>query len=414
MPRHQSIFLTGFITLWLVCFEFFNVFALSGHKDSLYQSENAQKIRTIVIDAGHGGRDPGCSSQHGMEKHITLAVALRLGRLINQYFPEIKVIYTRQKDQFIPLHQRARIANENKADLFLSIHCNALVRPDVRGSETYVLGLHRAKDHLDVAKRENAAIYYEEDYELTYGGFDPNSDEGHIFFSMLQSGMLEQSIHLAQLVEEELGKTHGRSRGVRQAGFLVLRETSMPAVLIEAGYLTNAHDGQYLNSTGGQDRIAQAILKALSRYSGSMEMSKPVQHFVRHEQEPRPVVATPKMPAHTASHHHHHKTKPKTSTNPDLQPALEQPLLRVKGPNRRINYKVQIAVGANLIEPGNQYWDNVPFAIEVKKEGNLYRYYAIGFDTATAAQHAAHKLKDKGFPNAFAVAFKEGNRVSLK
>lgn len=199
--------------------------------------EGAYKLRTVVLDPGHGGFDSGCLGSDSQEKNVALSVAKKLANEIEFAFPDVKVILTRSTDKFIPLHERADIANRNKADLFISIHCNAMRKASyIKGSETYVLGLHRTQENLEVAKRENAVVLLEEDYEQNYD-FDPNSDEGHIMLSMVQNAFLEQSILFASKVEDKMSARANRhSRGVKQAGFQVLRQTAMPAVLVETGF----------------------------------------------------------------------------------------------------------------------------------------------------------------------------------
>ncbi len=225
-------------------------------------------LRTIVIDPGHGGHDPGALGKNAREKSINLAVALKLGNLIRKEMPGVKVIFTRDRDQFIELHRRAAIANKNKADLFISIHCNANDNRQLRGAETYVMGLHRTNANLNIAKLENAAILLESDYRESYEGFDPNSDESYILFNLYQSANLERSTQLAASIQEELtGRTGLKDRGVRQAGFLVLYKTTMPGVLVEIGYISNAEDERFLASSKGQDHVASAILRAVQGYA---------------------------------------------------------------------------------------------------------------------------------------------------
>ncbi|MFK8104838.1 MAG: N-acetylmuramoyl-L-alanine amidase, partial [Saprospiraceae bacterium] len=240
-------------------------------KQKLSDEENYQ-IKTIVIDPGHGGIDSGCSGKHSKEKKIVLKLAKKIGRQIKAKYPHIRVIYTRKTDVFIPLYQRAAIANENQADLFISLHCNAIRSPRIKGSETYVMGLHTANENLQVAKRENASILLEEDYQQNYDGYDPNSPEGHIILSMYQNAHLEQSILFAEKIEQQM-KHHvqRRSRGIKQAGFVVLRATAMPSVLVETGYLTNSSDERFLNSDAGQNKVANAITKAFSSYKATVE-----------------------------------------------------------------------------------------------------------------------------------------------
>ncbi len=226
------------------------------------------RIRTIIIDAGHGGKDPGAIARGVKEKNITLAVALKLGKIIKQQMPEVKVIFTRTTDRFIPLEERSAIANRNQGNLFISIHCNSLPsKPSVAGTETYVLGMHKSKASLEVAKRENRSITFEEDYQAKYEGFDPNSEEAYIIFSLYQHEFLAQSITLGSLIEKQMQrKTRRRSRGVRQAGFLVLWRTQMPSVLTEIGFLTNPGDNAFLRSSKGQQQVAESIFAAIRAY----------------------------------------------------------------------------------------------------------------------------------------------------
>ncbi len=233
------------------------------------------KIKTIVIDAGHGGKDPGnlgTGRYKVSEKHVALDVALKLGELIKAEFPEINVIYTRDKDVFIGLDERAKIANDANADLFISIHCNAAKNLGANGSETFVLGLHKTEENLLIAQQENSVIFMEDDYETKYEGFDPNSAESIIALTMMQSAFLNQSIELSAHVQDEfVKKTKREDRGVKQAGFLVLRKTTMPAILIELGFLTNKTDEDYLISANGKVLIASSIFSALKTYKSKHE-----------------------------------------------------------------------------------------------------------------------------------------------
>lgn len=232
-------------------------------------------LKTIVIDAGHGGVDPGCNGANEItEKQVTLGVALKLGKYLADSLPSVKVIYTRTTDKSLKLWERPYLANKNSADLFISIHCNANNNTGAAGSETYFMGLHKTDGNLEVAKRENSAITYEADYQSNerYGGFDPNSPEGHIIFSLVQNAFMKQSLKLATKIESETGKVSAiKSRGVKQAGFLVLWQTSMPSVLVETGFLTNASDRKVLRSDDGQRKIAQGIFRAIKEYKSSLE-----------------------------------------------------------------------------------------------------------------------------------------------
>lgn len=230
---------------------------------------------TLVIDAGHGGHDAGAKGAFSMEKNINLNVALAFGRYVERNCPDVRVIYTRKTDVFVPLHERANIANRNKADLFVSVHTNALPGGKVaRGLETYTLGMHRAADNLDVAKRENSVILVEKDYKQHYEGFDPNSAESYIMFEFLQDRNMAKSVDMAKLVQRRTCASAGRpDKGVKQAGFLVLRETSMPSCLIELGFITTASEEQFLNTESGIDAIGKGIYQAFADYKQKYDRS---------------------------------------------------------------------------------------------------------------------------------------------
>lgn len=225
----------------------------------------------MVIDAGHGAHDNGCSGRTSKEKSVALKVALELGSIIEENMPEVKVVYTRKSDVFVKLIDRAGIANKNNADLFISIHCNA-GPSSAYGTETYTMGLHSSEGNLEVAKRENAVILQEEDYKKNYGGYDPKSPQSHILFSLYQSAYMDNSLRFASKVEEQFKTRVGRhSRGVKQAGYLVLWKSAMPSVLIETGFLTNPSEEKYLNDKTGQSYIASGIYRAFKEYKQELE-----------------------------------------------------------------------------------------------------------------------------------------------
>lgn len=230
------------------------------------------KIKTLVIDAGHGGKDPGCHGKSHNEADITLKVALELGKLVQEELPEVKVIYTRKDNRFIELHDRANIANKHNADFFISIHCNANPNKEITGSETYTMGMHKSESNLEVAKRENSVVLQEENYLQKYDGFDPSSPLAHILFMNYQNAYMVNSVKFADKVEHCMSEKTGlKSRGVRQAGFLVLWKTTMPAALVEIGFLTNKDDEKLLADTSGQEKIAEGIFEAFSLYKTDME-----------------------------------------------------------------------------------------------------------------------------------------------
>lgn len=229
-------------------------------------------IRTVVIDAGHGGKDPGALGLKAKEKDIALAIALKVGHYIEENIPDVKVIYTRKTDVFVELQRRAEIANKAEADLFISIHINALHKPQIHGTLTLVLGQHRADENFDVAVRENSVILLEEDYETTYEGFDPKSTESYIMFSLMQKTYFKQSIEFGDFVQDQFRERASRKDlGVREQGILVLAQTSMPGVLVECGFITNKEEEKYLMTQYGQDIIASAIYRGFKEYKEEID-----------------------------------------------------------------------------------------------------------------------------------------------
>ncbi|HPD64032.1 MAG TPA: N-acetylmuramoyl-L-alanine amidase [Bacteroidia bacterium] len=241
---------------------------------SAFQPLNESKmyVKTVVIDAGHGGTDPGCTYGGVYEKDINLKIALELGRMIQEKMKDVKVIYTRSTDVFVELHKRPEIAHRNNANVFISIHCNANENHAAKGTETYVMGVNKSAANLKVAMAENAVIKLEDNYLEKYDGFDPNSPEAYIIFSLYQDAFQDQSLLLASKIEEHFKKTASRlSKGVKQAGFLVLWKNSMPSVLIETGFLSNQEEREYLSSKEGQLQTATAIFKAFEEYRLEVE-----------------------------------------------------------------------------------------------------------------------------------------------
>jgi len=230
-------------------------------------------IHTVVIDAGHGGKDPGAVGKRGKEKDIALAIALKLGKYIEDNIHDVEVIYTRKTDIYPKLIERARIANEAEADLFISIHVNAIDnKPSIHGTLTLVLGQHRADENFDVAVRENSVILLEEDYETNYEGFNPKSTESYIMFSMMQKTFFKQSIEFGDFVQDQFRERASRKDlGVREQGLLVLAQTSMPGVLVETGFITNPEEEKYLMSSYGQDIIASAIYRGFKEYKAEID-----------------------------------------------------------------------------------------------------------------------------------------------
>ncbi len=370
---------------------------------SNFKKDDNYSIKTVVIDPGHGGRDGGTSGKYSVEKDIALNIALRLGNSIKGNFPNIRVIYTRTKDVFVNLDKRSSIANKNKADLFISIHCNFLEDGGaVKGSETYVMGLHKATENLNVAKRENSSILYEQNYQQTYAGYDPNSTEGHIILSMYQNAYLEQSILLADQIERNIASyTRKRSRGVKQAGFVVLKQTTMPSVLVETGYLSNPEDERFLSSEAGQSDMAISILKAFIDYKKAIEETETSNSYlapVRSQQVSTTDTAfEPAQPAPV-----------RKGMNPEIPVSSAETVY-----NDRIQYKVLLKSSEKLVDTSKSPWRNVSYSVQVVEEHGVYKYLVVGFKTKETAIIAKNNLRRQGFNEAFVVAYLDGKRIDL-
>lgn len=450
-----------------------------GEPDSLIQLEifglkkrNFQ-IRTVVIDPGHGGHDPGCSGANSREKHNCLAIGKYFAEALKLNFPGLNVIMTRSTDVFIPLNERAAIATRNHADLFISIHCNFIPNAShVHGAETYVLGLHATKENLEVAKRENASILYEENYQETYG-YDPNSPEAHILFSMFQNAYLEQSILFAQKVQQSMGtEANRKNRGVKQAGFLVLRHATMPSVLVETGYLSNRNEEDFIRSKKGQKAIANSLLVAFHDYKTEAEGSARLLALKKlDDSKEEDFTAEFVTTESTAPTPEENKTKPvnmpenitpaasnaerRTNTSPIVtenvsknslssdksQPQKEtffvpeptrtsetqtagskilpsNPISSSPAPATLVNsqiadiqYRVQLAASPSLIDLSRGKWSNVDYLIEVVEEDRLFKYQVCNFATLEDANQAKLKLRSLGFSDAFVVAYQNGQRT---
>ena len=353
-----------------------------------------RKVRVVVLNAGHGGTDPGCHGVKHLEKEVALSITLKVGKYIEENLKDVKVVYTRKNDMFVPLGEIASHANKNNADLFVCIHCNAAVNKQVYGSETYVMGLHKTKGNLDVAKRENAAILYEEDYKRKYEGFDPNSDEANIIFNMYQNAFLEQSLSYASKVQAEFKKNKNLTdKGVKQAGFLVLWKTSMPSVLIETGFLTNAEEEKYLGSQKGQDQIAFAIYKAFKNYKAELE-----EYDAGPENEVRPRITEEQVEVFDQ-----HITQP---TNDSIK-IKTQPI------EQNIVFKIQIANSSKKI-PLNSTKFIAAKGVEEIEEDKTFKYLTGNFKTIDEAFAEQRRLRKEGFKDAFTVAFVNGKKTSMK
>lgn len=349
----------------------------------------AYRIRTIVLDAGHGGKDPGCIGATTKEKENTLAIVLQLGAMIKEKYPDINVIYTRETDVFVELDERAAIANRNKADLFISVHCNSVGSASINGAETYVLGLHRMQDNLEVAKRENASIYYEENYQKKYGDYNPDSPEAHIISSFWQSAYLEQSILMAQYVQQyAVLDANRQDMGVKQAGFLVLRETAMPSVLIEAGYLTNKAEEAFLASEAGREQIARAVFRAVVAYK--LHMEDGISSVV--DKKPQPAKpATPKpRPRQTQA--------PKTNTVP-VAVKTSAPAENRAPASSSAGYQIQLITWPKKLDINSGNLSQLGNVKEEFKDGKYY-YFTGHFKSREEAEEALPEIKNLGFKTA--------------
>lgn len=388
----------------------------------------ANKRFTLVIDPGHGGHDAGALGAISKEKNINLAVALRFGKYVEQNLPEVRVIYTRKTDVFIPLNERANIANRANADLFISVHTNALPAGKIaRGFETYTLGMHRAKDNLDVAMRENSVISMEKDYQQRYQGFDPRSSESYIIFEFIQGKNMERSVDLARMIQR--GVCDGANRpdkGVHQAGFLVLRETSMPGCLIELGFITTPDEERLLNNDSRVDDIARGIYEAFAKYKNKYDRSVSVPYRAKDsedvnlpkivpDQEPAPktrVVTRGKQP----------KREEATPEQPKREVKKQEPKKDVKKqePKKEVKkaeiadapvFKLQIFVGSRNLRKGDAHFKGET-DYDSFQEGNLVKY-TLGASTNYNEIYRLRKEKLDKFPEAFIIAFKNGQKYDV-
>ncbi len=360
------------------------------------RAQQHQTIQTIVIDAGHGGHDPGAIGLEAKEKNINLAIALKLGSLIKRSMKDIRVIYTRDQDNFVELYRRAEIANKNKADLFICIHCNANPNHALKGAETYVMGLHKSQANLNIAKQENASILLESNYRSTYNGFDPNADESYIIFSLYQNSNLDQSTDLAAAIQEQLLKHEGNAiHGVRQAGFMVLYKTTMPSVLIETGYLSNPEEEKFLMSGAGQDHIVSAIFRAFRSFLEShskpdIKKGKSDSSALGEEAAIQKRVQDTLLQA----------KEPKQNSNLPVKPAS------VSG----LSYRIQIAASAEPLAAGDARLSNFE-NVTMYRHNGMNKYTVGDVATLKEAEKLLEVARHKGMNDAFIVIFRNGVRI---
>lgn len=365
------------------------------------QAQRGVRIQTVVIDAGHGGKDSGALGRVGVEKDINLSVALKFGEYINKNFPNIRVIYTRTTDKFVELNERAAIANRNNADVFVSIHCNStegFTRLD--GVETYVMGESKNEANLNVAMKENSAILLEDNTDA-YDNFDPNSTEAYIIFSLKQSVYQQQSLKLAAQVQRMFSVKAGRhSRGVQQAGFLVLWKTTMPSILVELGFINNPAEEQYLNSEKGQNQMAKALYQAFAAYKKDFESDNRV--VARNTPKPK---ETEKPVPTEKSEQAGEQAESKTESS---ETAEEKPVENTGD----TYYTVQISTIKKKKPVTDEAFNGVK-DVTVEEYNGVYRYYSGRFQTRAEANARVKEVAKRGFNDAFVVYYQNGERKRL-
>ncbi|MBR6375107.1 MAG: N-acetylmuramoyl-L-alanine amidase [Alloprevotella sp.] len=412
----------------------------------------ANKRFTLVIDAGHGGHDAGAVGAITKEKYINLNVALAFGRLVEKNCPDVKVIYTRKTDVFVPLHTRADIATTHTADLCVSIHTNALPKGRIsRGMETYTLGMHRAADNLAVAKRENEVILYEKDYKQRYQGFDPNSSESYIMFEFIQDHNMAQSVELAKYVQRRACAAAGRqNKGVKQAGFLVLRETSMPSCLIELGFISTSDEERFLASESGVSQLGQGIYQAFLDYKNKFAPSNSTPYKAEPQQQEVDIPAVVPQNAEKKESRKERKRREKKerelkeeqeqqakqeqqalqqvkAPKPDsiqVQPveakpeAAPAPVQTVAAPapvqtplSAKPVFKVQIMASSTRVKASSPRLQGEQ--ADCYEEGGMFKY-TVGASTNYNEINKLRQQLSAKFPQCFVIAFKDGQKMDVR
>jgi N-acetylmuramoyl-L-alanine amidase len=384
---------------------FFSIILIISGQGNLNNSDYS--VDTIVIDPGHGGKDPGTSGIYAKEKDVVLSIALKLGEYIETRLANVKVIYTRTTDEYVTLHERANIANSHNADLYISIHANGMPgREAAYGTETYVLGLHRAEENFEVAKRENSVILLEDDYSTRYEGFDPHSPETYIMLALMQKVYFGHSINFARYVQDQFReRAHRKDRGVKQQGLLVLAQSAMPAVLIEVGFLTNPEEEQYLISEVGQDYIASAIFRAFREYKNTIESGNIIAKL-----------------NNSGGHHYYDSVSYKSYGNelisrnnqdnpiPDSNNPEDVSYKIVKR-NPDIFFKVQVTASTNPIPLNSDVFKNFS-EIQEFHISEIYKYAVGKKETYEEIVEYSKSVKSR-FPDAFVIAVKDDKIIPL-
>lgn len=347
---------------------------------------------TVVLDAGHGGTDPGnlgTGRYKDKEKDVALAVTLKVGKYIKETFPNVEVIYTRKEDTFPTLKERCDVANNNKADLFISIHCNASDNKQAYGSETFVMGLHKTEESLKTAMRENASIFLEKNHEADYPSFDPNDPDTYVIMSMRENAYLDQSIHLAKNIQDQFRTRVGRKdRGVKQAGFQVISYTNMPSLLVELGFITHVEEEDFLMTEDGRTYMASAIFRAFKEYKEKSEKAPKTT-----DQKPAPVPAQP------------------VGNTPPAKPQPAKGIVYTDVTSG-IRYQVQIVASAKPLDKSAPEFKGIQKVDEYLSNG-VYKYMAGSSPGYTEAKQNQVILREMGFKDAFVVAFENGKKIEL-
>jgi N-acetylmuramoyl-L-alanine amidase len=383
-------------------------------------------LTRVCIDAGHGGHDTGCISGKAKEKDVALGISLKLGKYIEDHFPDVKVIYTRKTDVFVELHERAAIANNARADLFICVHCNSacyrdkkkkkdVCNEETNGVETWVMGLHKSEANLEVSKRENEVVLLEKDYTKKYDGFDPNSPEANIIFSLYQNAYLDQSLKMASLVQNEISRKGRIERGVKQAGFLVLFKTYMPSVLIETGFLTNPDEAKFLTSEKGQDAMAHAFFSAFKNYKTSVESGEPGSESgyqgaeaVSGELKVDDTINKANIDTPTGQAIKENSGAEPRYTGKQNNNAVSKPETKSE-----YEYAVQVLSSSVKLKAGDKRFKGL-VGLQEEKDNSIYKYTTAHSPTFEDAVTIQRTMQDAGFSDAFVVAYKSGKRIPIK
>lgn len=402
---------------------------------SLFANLGAEGVNTIVIDPGHGGKDAGAVGKIAYEKNIVLSVAKKFGKLINENFPQVKVIYTRSDDSFVELRQRGRIANQNHADLFVSIHCNATKTPNAKGFETWIMGNHKNDANLQVAQMENSAILQESNHEENYDNFDPNSPDAYIIFSLYQNAFLDQSLGYASFLQNQYnGRLKTTNRGIKQAGFLVLWACALPSVLTEIGFISNPEEEKYLVSEEGQNQIALSLFNAFKEYKLKLESKTPQEAATKSTQAAASKTTKAAANANTAKKNST-STEAATTTAAAAKPSSAQDTIDDIPNFAPQNQGAQSSVGSNL---GSDQNPNLPIisiqilssaedkklssaefanlqSLDLKKFNIDGRFiYCCGeAKSLLEAENLEKKIKELGYKDAFKIAILNGKKISI-